>query len=1153
MNPRTLFLALLIPAVAVAQVVPSTTPVTISASPTALGAFDPDDNHWSGVALSSTSDWRLVQNNSVSDAAGGACEFVLFPPNGGTAPVQTGSASRNAGSSPATLQSAVAAGNLSDGYEEIAFGAGDVIRLIELTVSPASAGNATLAVYLDGPNTAAWRLYGPSSPTTVVTRSGTTPLLSGTNLSQTAASLAISTAGTYVFAIFRTSSSFTAQTFRFGALLASAPPNVTLSPNVPYQVSGVPFTQFTVQPSAGVWNGVASTDCAGFFLGGAAAWQSPVDIVLADGRNHPLGNTTGVVHAQSCFPVSGIRVLEHRVATPITCMSRVSATLDANRQLDLYEFDVPGAGGGFVNFGTDFLLSASGGLYWAIYDPDAGPESWSTPTPVASGFTSTGQTWPITLAAGWHALAIVRSTPGPAMPAVDYAFGFAGLSGTSSATGSLALTSGAPRSNIGTSSIITIAPGGSHFEVVGVSSLGNCSVAMAGVLSEDVAAAWPEFLIADGSTGSVSPVTGWCAEPCLLGWPGKVEHAGVTTLTVGTPLTVAWGLNRAIRVQEFNVPAAANYSISVTGVSSMLSWHLFGPAPNSGWRGASAALISDRAVTGTQVTGMALQPGWHAIVVTQQEDGGVGTPFGSITSLVSLTPNPVPMITSISPSSQLAGSPTFTLTVTGTGFNTSSRVRWNGAQIGPTTYVDSTTLTISVGSTHVAQAGTASVTVFNPLPAGGTSNSVTFTITNPVPTLVSIAPTSVLAGVGPVTLTVDGTNFVATSVVRRQGVSLSTAFVSDTRLTATITSAMTSTPQTRQITVVNFGPGGGTSSSLPFSVVQPNPSISALSPSSRHICGPLSPLTVTGVDFLPTSTVAIDGVVVPTTAFVSSTELTASGLETMGLTLGSHSVTVVNPPGYGGATAPATFTVHGVELTGLSPGSIPLMTALSPSVNVAVLVSAQSLQGSPNLLGWQVHADGVALNTQLASFPLPHFVATIPSGFLLAQHHGGLAIAIKYCNGNVSNALALRVGLGATANNLGTIGHHPLADPLVPGAPFDIVLEGCAPNQAFTLELDLLNPLEVVPWPSAAYNMVYGLSSPTEVVVFDGLGVHGPAQPFAVFGSGARTAPGGHFEVNGILAPNPAANLMFTMQAYYLDPASPVGFRFTWPRYRTGI
>ena len=89
--------------------------------------------------------------------------------------------------------------------------------------------------------------------------------------------------------------------------------------------------------------------------------------------------------------------------------------------------------------------------------------------------------------------------------------------------------------------------------------------------------------------------------------------------------------------------------------------------------------------------------------------------------------NAIPIVSSINPISITAGSAGFTLTVNGSNFINGSTVRWNGAD-RVTTYVSATQLTTAIPASDVAKAGSAQVTVFNPLPGGGLSASQTFTI-----------------------------------------------------------------------------------------------------------------------------------------------------------------------------------------------------------------------------------------------------------------------------------------------------------------------------------------------------------------------------------------------------------------------------------------
>jgi len=100
--------------------------------------------------------------------------------------------------------------------------------------------------------------------------------------------------------------------------------------------------------------------------------------------------------------------------------------------------------------------------------------------------------------------------------------------------------------------------------------------------------------------------------------------------------------------------------------------------------------------------------------------------------------NPVPLINQpLVPTATAPGGSSFALTVNGTGFVSASAVNWNGTALS-TTFVSSSQLTATIPASDIANAGTASITVTNPTPGGGTSLPAFFEITNPVasPTLV---------------------------------------------------------------------------------------------------------------------------------------------------------------------------------------------------------------------------------------------------------------------------------------------------------------------------------------------------------------------------------------------------------------------------------
>src|SRR5262245_4186700 len=238
-----------------------------------------------------------------------------------------------------------------------------------------------------------------------------------------------------------------------------------------------------------------------------------------------------------------------------------------------------------------------------------------------------------------------------------------------------------------------------------------------------------------------------------------------------------------------------------------------------------------------------------------------------------------PTITSINPTSVAAGGLAFTLTVTGTNYNSSSVVQWNG-NARATSLSTPTTLQGTITAQDIIAPGTAQVTVFNPGPAGGqTSNAVTFTITGVAPgapTIATIAPATAAAGGPAFKLTVTGTNYNMSSVVRWNGSDRLTNLLnpmSTTTLEAAITVLDIASPGTAQITVVNAG--GQTSNAATFIITGDAPTITSISPTTAVAGGPAFTLVVTGTNFTATSIVQWNGNS-RTTTFVDSSHLTAA-------------------------------------------------------------------------------------------------------------------------------------------------------------------------------------------------------------------------------------------------------------------------------------
>lgn len=181
--------------------------------------------------------------------------------------------------------------------------------------------------------------------------------------------------------------------------------------------------------------------------------------------------------------------------------------------------------------------------------------------------------------------------------------------------------------------------------------------------------------------------------------------------------------------------------------------------------------------------------------------------------------NPIPALSSISPTNAVTGGPSFTLTVSGSGFINGSTVKWNGIALS-TTYSSTSLLSATVPAANISAAGNAAVTVFTPSPGGGTSTPVGFIITanNPVPVLTALSPNSAAPGGGSFTLTANGTNFISSSTINWNGAALTTTYISAAQLTALVPAANITIAGTANITVISPLPGGGTSNALVFTI-----------------------------------------------------------------------------------------------------------------------------------------------------------------------------------------------------------------------------------------------------------------------------------------------------------------------------------------------
>ena len=207
------------------------------------------------------------------------------------------------------------------------------------------------------------------------------------------------------------------------------------------------------------------------------------------------------------------------------------------------------------------------------------------------------------------------------------------------------------------------------------------------------------------NTGTATPVN-----------PNTLDHFAISAISspqvAGNSFTIA-----SITAQD----AANNTVTDFSGTGNTVNITATGGTLTAG--GGTTATFSSGVLASHSVT---LTPGAASVTLTAIRTSG-GSQTGSSNSFT--VNNPSPTVTSISPTRKCAGDGAFTLTVNGTGFNSSSVVRIGGSD-KTTTFVSSTQVTAAILTVDIASAGTPAITVFNPTPVGGTSGTATLTTTS---------------------------------------------------------------------------------------------------------------------------------------------------------------------------------------------------------------------------------------------------------------------------------------------------------------------------------------------------------------------------------------------------------------------------------------
>jgi hypothetical protein len=390
----------------------------------------------------------------------------------------------------------------------------------------------------------------------------------------------------------------------------------------------------------------------------------------------------------------------------------------------------------------------------------------------------------------------------------------------------------------------------------------------------------------------------------------------------------------------------------------------------------TTTLVNTGLLTGLVTPAQLAAPGTVEVRV-QLTDGRISQPLP-------FTILPQLRITSISPAAVAAGANTFTMTVNGEGFTSESVVRIGGFGLA-TTFVSSTQLTALVGDSLIANPLTADVTVANPLNA--ISNSISFSAGGTI-SITSVNPPGAASGSNGLSISVSGSGFTQSTVVRFGTSDLATAFVNSTQLNATIPASLLVTPG---VFGISAAAGSTVSNSVNFEV-SGRPELTFLNPDAVTAGSRGITLIALGRGFLPGAILKFGDADIPTT-FASGTQVSGAIPASLLTTARTVAVTVVNSNGQ--VTNSREFRIAALTLTSLTPDKA---TAGGPAFTLA-------LEGTGFISGAIASFGGRALITSFGG--TTRLSAQVPADAILSA--GSINVTVSNPDGAVSNALPFTV------------------------------------------------------------------------------------------------------------------------------------------------
>jgi YVTN family beta-propeller protein len=183
-------------------------------------------------------------------------------------------------------------------------------------------------------------------------------------------------------------------------------------------------------------------------------------------------------------------------------------------------------------------------------------------------------------------------------------------------------------------------------------------------------------------------------------------------------------------------------------------------------------------------------------------------------------PNPVPEIASITPNDAQRESSEITIHIDGNKFITSSIIYFNILPLN-TVFIDNKHIQATIPKEMLSKANIFTVITTNPQPEGGVSNSIDFTVNNPIPSITVLEPAIAMTGTQNLVLNIYGTGFFNDTEIYFGRLKQISTYIGNTNLQIELTSEDLKTKGSYEIMAHNLPPGGGNSNKVMFTIKTP--------------------------------------------------------------------------------------------------------------------------------------------------------------------------------------------------------------------------------------------------------------------------------------------------------------------------------------------